>query len=320
MPGVTLASQFSVNRLTRFEDALAAWPGPVSAVVYLMDMSDIDVLIEYFRVAANLERYHRVELAVVAPNFADEERYRYPINQLRNIAIGMIRTTHHLLIDADFVPNRALYTEVVEKRFAEMWRTDSESSIGTVAAPNPSRTAFVVPCVALVEDYSGAYPETIDELRSLFDRRLAYITDSNAGHGLTADKVFLRSAMIKSSPWYEVCYESQWEPYYILPRTAPAWDERFRNQGGDKQQHALILNALHYRFLVLSDVYLYHRDHAKLVWPGGGLVRHENTFNYFKGWMDDMVRDFGVSFRWPHGCATPLVSEQLRLMEGIGFG
>ncbi|RKP06832.1 hypothetical protein THASP1DRAFT_31358 [Thamnocephalis sphaerospora] len=193
MPGVTLASQFSVNRLTRFEDALAAWPGPVSAVVYLMDMSDIDVLIEYFRVAANLERYHRVELAVVAPNFADEERYRYPINQLRNIAIGMIRTTHHLLIDADFVPNRALYTEVVEKRFAEMWRTDSESSIGTVAAPNPSRTAFVVPCVALVEDYSGAYPETIDELRSLFDRRLAYITDSNAGHGLTADKVFLRS-------------------------------------------------------------------------------------------------------------------------------
>jgi hypothetical protein len=32
-PGVTLVSQFSVNRLSRFEDALEAWPGPISVVM-----------------------------------------------------------------------------------------------------------------------------------------------------------------------------------------------------------------------------------------------------------------------------------------------
>lgn len=30
---VTLVTQFSVNRLGRFEHALAAWPGPISAVM-----------------------------------------------------------------------------------------------------------------------------------------------------------------------------------------------------------------------------------------------------------------------------------------------
>jgi hypothetical protein len=282
-------------------------------------MSDIDILTEYFRNPVNQKRYRRVELAIVAPDFEDDERYRYPINWLRNIAVGLIRTTHHLVIDADFVPNRALYSEIVTKRLAHMWRLEESQSVGTVDLPNPSHTAFVVPCVAIVEGYNGTYPETIQDLHGLFKKGIAYITDSRAGHGLTSEQIFLRSPIFKSVPWFEVCYESQWEPYYILPRTAPAWDERFRNQGGDKQQHALVLNAFGYRFLVLSDVFLYHRDHSKLVWPGGGLAR-DVEYGYFHGWLDDMTRDFGATVRWPHGCATSLISEQFRLLESIGFG
>ena len=38
--------------------------------------------------------------------------------------------------------------------------------------------------------------------------------------------------------YYEVCFESQWEPYYFVLKSAPLYDERFTNQGGDKQQHA----------------------------------------------------------------------------------
>ncbi|KAI9597770.1 glycosyl-transferase for dystroglycan-domain-containing protein [Syncephalis fuscata] len=327
---VTLVSQFSVNRLDRFEDAIRAWSGPIAATIYLMESKDLDILIDYFQIYAHQELYYQVELAIVLPDTGERDRYRYPINQLRNIATRLVRTSHHLMIDADFVPNHALYHDVIRKQLYSVWQQGMAQDNATYSVSNLlqasewSHIALVVPCVAIVESYTGRYPETLEQLQELFHAEQAYITDVNAGHGPTLTEVFLRKAWIASStaPWYEVCYESQWEPYYILPRTAPAWDERFRNQGGDKQQHALLLNALNYRFLVLRDVYLYHRDHARLTWPGGGLAREDTqpVFNYFDGWSSEMISQFGWSVKWPRGCAQAMVMEQFRPLEGIGLG
>lgn len=103
------------------------------------------------------------------------------------------------------------------------------------------------------------------------------------GHGATEYSMFFAHPIGEHhrSPYYEVCFRSQWEPYYVVHRDAPLYDERFKNQGGDKQQHALHLNALGYpefelvvsyadeeggifhrfRFFVLRDHFIYHLDH-----------------------------------------------------------
>ncbi|KAF0483987.1 glycosyl-transferase for dystroglycan-domain-containing protein [Gigaspora margarita] len=306
---VTLVSQFSVNRLERFEQALAAWPGPVSVVIYLTNPHDIYTLIDYFQMDKNIYLYNRVSLTIIKPNYSTDYYLKYPINQLRNIGIKTAPTDYIFVMDADFVPTSRLY------HFAF-------STLIPLLKQSSHPTAFVVPCVALLESYRGKFPYTIPELRSLFRQGIAYITDPNSGHGPTGTNIFLAHQLYTSLPYYEVCYESQWEPYYIISKNAPLYDERFRNQGGDKQQHAFSLNALGYRFFVLKEHFIYHKDHPKIDWPDGGL-RHgqlsKNQFNYFQHYIPEMQSIFGINVRWPRGCSQPLITGQMRDLLGIGI-
>lgn len=84
---------------------------------------------------------------------------------------------------------------------------------------------------------------------------LAHVTDE-AGHAATHIRRFLTA-----NGMYEVCYEPHWEPYVMLHTLAsPPFDERFVNQGGDKQAFLMHLNALKFQFLVIDD-YLVHIHH-----------------------------------------------------------
>ncbi|CAG8495773.1 8646_t:CDS:2 [Paraglomus brasilianum] len=307
---VTLISQFTVNRLERFEQALGAWPGPVSAVIYLISPHDIDVLITYFSMDKNVYLYNRVDLTIVKPDYSNDIYLKYPINKLRNIGIEAAPTNYIFVMDADFVPTPRLYEFAVSYIVPQLQ---------TLERP----TVFIVPCVALVENYEGQPPRDISDLRRLYSNGWAYVTDPRAGHGPTGIRLLLSHPLKVSRPYYEVCYESQWEPYYILPKSAPMYDERFRNQGGDKQQHTLALNALKYRFLVLREHFIYHLDHAKLLWPGGGFKHAQLTekeFTYFEHYIPEMEKKFGISVRWPRGCSRALFRDQMRDLVGIGVG
>ncbi|KAI8050935.1 hypothetical protein BDF22DRAFT_745133 [Syncephalis plumigaleata] len=297
---VTLVTQFSVNRLTRFEDAIRAWSGPIAASIYLMESEDLDTLIEYFTDHTHQALYSRVELAIVLPDIDERDRFRYPINLLRNLATRLVQSSHHLMIDADFVPNHALYREVVQQQLIPIWQqsiNDSQDIATTFEVKSGNGTLLSSSTSTLLRGTEWTIPENLKQLHDLFDREQAYITDANAGHGPTSPRhFFIRHGR------------------FPRQNPAPAWDERFRNQGGDKQQHALILNAFNYRFFVLRDVFLYHRDHSRLNWPGGGLVREGSwpVFSYFDGWSAEMANQFGWSVKWPRGCGQSMVMEQFR--------
>ncbi|CAG8499573.1 2645_t:CDS:2, partial [Diversispora eburnea] len=80
--------------------------------------------------------------------------------------------------------------------------------------------------------YSKKYPNIISELCKLFHEGWTYIIDKYIGRGPTGNNNFLSCQILNSYPYYEICYESQWEPYYILSKSAPLYDECFCNQGG----------------------------------------------------------------------------------------
>ncbi|KAK9759441.1 hypothetical protein K7432_017604 [Basidiobolus ranarum] len=213
-------------------------------------------------------------------------------------------------MDADFVPSPNLYQYAHE-------------NLVNMISSSTQPVAFVIPCVAIQEDYSGQFPVTVADLRSLFKSGDAYITDPRAGHGPTQYGILLSPSIFRSNPYYEVCFESQWEPYYIVSKRHPhpLYDERFKNQGGDKQQHALHLNALGYRFLVLKDHFMYHLDHAKFSWPGGGFRSGDNTatYSFFTEYLPEMSQRFGSSVKWPRGCRNPFVLEQKRSIFGAAL-
>ncbi|ORZ12665.1 glycosyl-transferase for dystroglycan-domain-containing protein [Absidia repens] len=322
---VTLVSQFSVNRLDVFTKVIDAWTGPISIAIYLTEWDDIKAIKTFFSNSINAELYERITMTIVKPayNKNTNEHLRYPINHLRNLAVKASSTPYVFVMDADFVPSTTLYAT-------------AQSVLP--AMETTTRTAIVVPCFAMHEEHGSLpLPKTMVDVKKMVDDGIAYITDPGAGHGPTLGKemalamasstTITAAANDKSlaSISYEVCYESQWEPYYIVPRDAPFYDVRFKNQGGDKQSHALHLNAERYRFMVLTQEFMMHKDHAKLVWPGGGFAKaqkEQQSWSYFGGFMREMENHYGRNVRWPHGCSALAIGwqEQRRNTLGMAIG
>lgn len=341
---VTLVTQFSLSRLSRFERTLREWDGPLSATIYLTDSTDIALLETYFLSNPTiLASYRRMALTILKPDYSiDEEsliaRLRYPINSLRNLALALAPTLYVLVTDADFVPSPNMHSILRNRGVPLLRHSASASSSATL-----QRTAIVVSAFALSPSYTDPYPFTTAELSSLFASSQATLTDPNAGHGPSLPSLLFRSTS-PSSPdtWsYQVCFEPQWEPYYLLHRPShPLYDERFTDQGGDKQSHSILLNAMGYRFQVLRDVWFMHppkstsggvMDKADEPWPGSRLVdptlvetedsdpahfskaqKDEKRFRYFESFLPEMERNWGgaLGLRWPKGCSAELVGER----------
>ncbi|KAG0345745.1 Glycosyltransferase-like 1B [Podila humilis] len=306
---VTMIAQYSKTRLYRFEHSIRAWNGPISIVIFLASNEDIKDVKAYFEQKNKMDMYENVVLTFVKPNYSQEKPIRYPINHLRNVGIQTAPTDYIFVMDADFVPTTKLYN------FA---RTSIIRYLEEANYP----TAYVVPCVAIKEEYKGKYPDTIQELQPLMNSGIAHITDPRAGHGPTGTKLFMHPSIFGNSPAYEVCFESQWEPYYIVNKNQPHpyYDERFKNQGGDKQSHALMMNAIGFRFLVLRDHFMYHMDHPKLVWAGAGMnQKSEREFTYFADYSPMLEKVFGPTYKWPRGCSNPFVMSAKVGIQGTGI-
>ncbi|GEM08284.1 beta-1,3-N-acetylglucosaminyltransferase, glycosyltransferase family 49 protein [Rhodotorula toruloides] len=349
---VTLVTQFSVSRLSRFERMLQAWDGPMSIAIYLVDEEDIRTLESHLSSPSLSPRWQRVALTIVKPDYSRTEealieRLRYPINQLRNLALALAPAPYTVVVDVDFVPSPTMHSILSSRAVPLINRPSSRNS----RSPTLRRTAIVIPTFALASSFTGTFPTTVDDLESLYSAvpQLASLTDANAGHGPTSPSRLFSSPAQSSSQsaidpaWsYEVCYEPQWEPYYLLHRAShPLYDERFTDQGGDKQSHTLLLNALGYEFRVLRDVWVVHppkTDRLEEEWPAARLIqragnanveaankdadshfnlvaqRDQSRFRYFQDFLPEMENAWGGNVRYPRGCAARVVA------GGWGFG
>lgn len=287
---VTLVTQFSVSRLRRFERMLAAWDGPMSVTVYLTDEGDADLLDKHLDAAAK-HRWRHVALTVVKPDYSVEEsaltkRLRYPINRLRNIALSLAPTSFVIVVDADFVPSPNMHSIVQRRGVPIITETARHRQ---ARSPTLLRTAVVIPAFALLPTHSGPFPQTPAELALAMyaDPPRAALTDANAGHGPSLPSLMFQyspfaspalTSLTRPSWSYSICFEPQWEPYYLLHRAShPLYDERFTDQGGDKQSHALLLNALGFEFRALRDVWFAHPPKKALVARQGLDKRSDET-------------------------------------------
>lgn len=237
----------------------------MSITIYLTDQEDIQVLERHLSLPETRRRWRKVAVTVVKPSYsagAIVERLRYPINRLRNLALALAPTLYTLVIDADFLPSPHMHSKL-QIHALPLFNSSSDS-------PTLQRTAVVISAFALSSSYPSIepFPSTIAALSAALSSNppLASLTDRNAGHGPSLPSLFLSSPLSRSlsSATYEICYEPQYEPYYLLHTPSHLlYDERFTDQGGDKQSHALLLNALGYRFVGLRGVWMMHPPRGK---------------------------------------------------------
>jgi len=355
---ITLVTQFTLSRISRFERLLDNWDGPVSAAIYLTEADDIDLLEAHLANPDRSAKWHDVALTIIKPDYSITEsallsRLRYPINRLRNLALDLAPSPYVLVVDVDFVPSPDMHSLLSARAIPLLTRPSTRNS----HSPTLKRTAVVIPTFALTSAFNGIYPKSLSDLANLVtsDPPLATLTDVNAGHGPTSPSLLFAhlsypalpqnstSTEIDPSHSYEICFEPQYEPYYVLAKSShPLYDERFTDQGGDKQAHALLLNALGYSFHVMRDVWVLHppkTNKEEEEWPAARLISHdgkseregggseegggehfnlaaqrdETRFRYFQDFLPEMEKILGRNVRWPRGCSA-------RIAGGRRFG
>lgn len=300
-------THLTVDRLPRLVSLLDSWDGPVVTAIYFALPDDVQLFEQTLATEDGERLADRLTGILVKADFgvgSEVDRLRYPINRLRNLALRQSAAQFVFVTDVDFVPSAGL-ASLLRDRAAPF------------LAQAPAKSAIAVPCFIPRDGLGGKQALT----RSLADLLISgdvRLPDANAGHGpfLTAWSSRPKATL------FELVYESQFEPYLVVGRDeCQPYDERFSDQGGDKQSHLMRLNAGGWRFWGMSGAWVVHlpRNDMTDTWLldrhlralGGKsseqLSRHfstaqtdENRFRLFEDFVPELATAAGHAFRWPH--------------------
>lgn len=146
---VTLVAQLSMDRLQMVESLCEHWEGPISLSLYMSD-SEVQQFFGYVQDSEILRGRKNIGYHIVY-----REGPFYPINLLRNVALGQVTTPFVFLTDVDFLPMFGLYEYL-------------KRSVGAMGLESSTKKALVVPAFE-TQRYKIRFPKTKAELLSMLD-------------------------------------------------------------------------------------------------------------------------------------------------------
>ncbi|KAM6464431.1 xylosyl- and glucuronyltransferase LARGE2 isoform 2-T8 [Liasis olivaceus] len=236
---VTLIAQLSMDRLQMLEAICKHWTGPISLALYMSD-AEAQQFLRYAQASEVLSNRQNVAYHIVY-----KEGQFYPVNLLRNIALKNAQTSHVFLMDIDFLPMYGLYDYL-------------RSSIMQLEL-SPKKVALIVPAFETLH-YRLNFPKSKAELLTMLDMGSLYTFRYHVwpqGHAPT-DYAKWRTATVP----YQVEWQPQFEPYVVVRRDCPLYDQRFVGFGWNKVSHIMELDAQEYELLVLPNAFMIHMPHA----------------------------------------------------------
>lgn len=252
---VTLITQVSPDRLSRLVDMSASWSGPISAAVYVKDAEEeLPIIDELVATSESVREF--VDFHILYAN-----KTRYPVNNLRNMALLNSRTPLIMILDADFVTSKNMHDYLSEVGQREILNNDKKQ-------------VYVVPAFS-----SDLRPHKLpktksDLLRAVSSRTVIPVNEKICPkcHGPTNYKRWYDA----TEP-YNVLYRWIYEPYLMLNKDhlAELFDERLKGYGFDKNSHVFTLATYGYEFIVLPDPFVIHMNHETADWDGGNLLEQQ---------------------------------------------
>ncbi|EGD74117.1 Gyltl1b protein [Salpingoeca rosetta] len=242
---ITLVTHFTLDRLQAFVAMAETWQGPISAAVFI---SEHDAF-------TSLAALHLTNVALhVVYQDPDHDGSLYPINRLRNMAISLCRTPYFLHLDVDFSFRSDLHAVLGRHvRAVSIGELNIEASMGAARG-----TALVVPAFESVS-YKRHVPDTKERLLwelSTGQMQPFRVSEWPQGHSATD---FARWKQADAP--YLIQHQSGFEPYLVLPKTAPPFDETFLGFGWNKVSHIEELVAARFNLFVVPDAYVVHTPH-----------------------------------------------------------
>ncbi|OAE18775.1 hypothetical protein AXG93_2396s1260 [Marchantia polymorpha subsp. ruderalis] len=264
---ITIATHTTMDRFPAVEMTAFRWSGPMVLVVLVRVLSELEstyAKLELLHSRVEAEGRCRLQIQI-----AIEEGFRndgqalqalYPINSMRNLALGMVTTQLVFLVDADFVPNPGLHEHLTqhEEKFNDLIKKTEEWN-----------QLLVVPAFQLSEDKTIEYqhslhvlPHTKEELREAWWNGIVDCFQCDVSPDSHQPTEYYRFTDPAVSWPYQVWYKEGYEPFYIASRNhLPKFDDRFRGHGKNKISHTYLLSVKEFTFWVIPEGFLVELPH-----------------------------------------------------------
>ncbi|XP_075282859.1 xylosyl- and glucuronyltransferase LARGE2 [Opisthocomus hoazin] len=273
---VTLVAQLSMDRLQMLEAICKHWAGPISLALYMSD-AEAQQFLRYAQASEVLSARRNVAYHIVY-----KEGQFYPINLLRNMALANAQTPYVFLTDIDFLPMYGLYDYL-------------RNSIQQLELPQ-RKAALIVPAFETLH-YRLTFPKSKAELLSMLDMGSLYTFRYHVwprGHAPT-DYAKWRTATVP----YRVAWQPDFEPYVVVRRDCPKYDQRFVGFGWNKVSHIMELDAQEYELLVLPNAFMIHMPHA----PSFDISKFRLSAGY-RGCLQTLREEFHQDLSRRYGAAA----------------
>ncbi len=265
----TLVTQLSLDRLDKFRLLLSHWDGPMSLSMYGTDAEALNLTL--FMKNENINRDN-----VVIHVLYKQGRF-YPVNYLRNLALDTVQTPYMFLSDGDFLPSFGLF--------------DHLKAATKVLMNDGKKRALVIPAFNGEEGF--IFPSTKEDLQDQLDKgsvRMFCVWCAHQTHGQTNYTVWATA----TRP-YKVEWAFHFEPYVVVDRDTPRYDERFVGYGWNKVSQITELKAQGYEFVVLPKVFTIHSPHKRTtdreIWKRKNYKFCINSL--WKRFIQDLLQKYG---------------------------
>ncbi|KAL4446810.1 hypothetical protein ABPG77_008054 [Micractinium sp. CCAP 211/92] len=269
---VSLVTQLSVDRLYMLEAQCGSWGSIISASVHiplvegrivseLAELAGKDAgapleVISDFHERMEKRGRCKLDLVYVTEEVGSVDQVGlYPVNALRNKALQLSQTEIVLLLDADFLPNRALSDLIHDPMHYDQLRRVTGY-----------RQGIVLPAFETIDDGEEGRNTALkaiksrDSLQELFKRgelRGFHMDHYNRGHRATD-----HSRWFETNISYRIPYEEGFEPYVLVQRRFVPWyDERFKGYRKNKVVHLMHMFRLGLEFASTPHGYVVHSPH-----------------------------------------------------------
>lgn len=238
---VTLVAQLSTDRLQMLETLCQHWPGPISLALYMSD-AEAQQFLRYALSSKVLMSRRNIGYHVVY-----KDGQFYPINYLRNVALGQVNTTFVFLSDIDFLPMIDLYDHL--RRY-----------VGQLDPSTSSKQALIIPAFE-TQRYKLNFPSSKADLIAMLDVGTLFTFRFHVWPQGQAATNFAKWRTATTS--YKVNWEPDFEPFIaVAKKDIPLYDQRFVGFGWNKVSHIMELDALQFEFVVLPNAFVIHMPHA----------------------------------------------------------
>mmetsp|Transcript_2163 Transcript_2163/g.4420 ORF Transcript_2163/g.4420 Transcript_2163/m.4420 type:complete len:490 (-) Transcript_2163:40-1509(-) len=293
---ITLVTSTSMDRIDRLSEICSNWSGKLSIVFYTsLSTDEISTRVNLLPSCINQE--DRITITMRAPTANEEADHSlFPVNELRNVAIQAVSTSHYFYVDIDFALSPKMFETMSNPKVTKFLASDYRHAV-VIPAFERSYLTCMKSNEALTENEKAAFKKCINKLemptdmtslKRMMGKRMTRVFESRwteKPHGSTGYKSWFNQD--QGSLRKIKCIDSnRYEPYVILRKCSllPPFQEDFTGYGKNKVQHILHLRHLNYNFQVLGGAFLTHVPH-----PVSGARENWNEYHQKKKRKGDSV-------------------------------